>query len=1695
MEERGVMLMKSLTYLPFFLLLASLSASTAPGASDDSAQSHLALAFPANPSAEDISRARVFDESLVPVGGVPGATENTALARALVEYSRRATVDDFSSLTEFLQRHPRSAWKAALLTCLGLEYYKAAYYSRSLEAWCEAWALGQNATNLQGKFLADRAVCELAGLYSRLGHMNDLEALLKSVEQRVFIGGATERISLAREALWMMQNKPGVSFRCGPLALQRILLSDQSLLASAATNAMMAIFNSASTQQGFSLPQVAELSKQIGLNYQMAYREKTGDFAVPSVVHWKAGHYAAMVERDGDRYLLEDPTFANSVWATKRALEAETSGYFLIPAGRLPSGWRKVNAKEGAAIWGKGVTSGNDPDNYTCNDLQTGSCGGSDCGMGMPVSSVHMMLANLQIRDTPVGYTPPFGPAVPFTLRYNHRDYLYVSQPGGISVSINFGPRWSYDWNGRIRDNPNNPRADVKYFVGGGGALTFTGFDPITQTFAPQQYEHTQLKRIGTNTFTSTYEMLLPDGSKRIFGRRIGASYIDVLLTQVVDPAGNAVTLTYSDTDNRLLAIIDALGQVTTISYDDPQNSYLISKVTDPFGRFATFEYTTFNILCGPDPDHPMVCPIHILSKITDVVGLVSRFEYIQDSMQRMITPYGTNSFTFGNGPETNRTMRFVETQYADGSRDRVEFNQSDQLGIPSQEPNSAVPQNMAVFNTFLYARNTYYWDRNACATAYGDYGKARIYHWLHAANISTTSGILESVKKPLERRVWFDYDGQGISIVGRTDKPTHIGRVLDDGTTQLYTYFYNTFGKVTNYVDPLGRRLSFIYDTNGIDLVEIRQTRAGNNERLFKAAYNPQHRPLSTVDAAGQTNVYTYNSRGQLLTRTNPRNETTTYTYDSEGYLVTVDGPLPGTNDLVSATYDAFGRLRTTTDVSGYTRTNSYDALNRLSQVVYPDSTFTRYTYNRLDLVSVLDRAGRETRFEYDNVGQLSKVTDPLGRETLLSWCRCGALRTLIDPMGRATEWQSDIQGRVIAKQYSDGSKISYLYENSISRLRQVIDEKQQVKQYAYNRDNTIKSVAYANGGVPTSGVNYTYDPDYARVISMVDALGTTLYSYNPITLTATLGAGRLASVDGPLPNDTIAFSYDELGRRVSTAINGVSSITSYDAAGRVAAKTNALGGFTYHFDGASGRLLSRLLPNAQIEERSYGNNIKDRVLERIKHRAGATPISEFAYGHDNPARRITTWSQQAGNESPLVHSFGYDDVDQLLSANVTRAGAPVTTFAYTYDPNGNRLTENTGPTNYAATYNVLNQLSTGTAAGTSRSNEWDAADRLVAVTDGSRRTEFTYDGQGRRVAIRQLLSGSDVSYRRFVWCGLRLCEERDATGAVVKRFFPQGVKIEAGTNAGSYFYTRDHLGSIRELTDSSSNVRARYVYDPYGRRAKLAGDVEADFGFAGMFWSPEVKLSLTHFRAYDAELGRWISRDPLPIAEVRQGPNLYAYVRNDPVNRVDPLGLCDDTVTCTCLRDPHVCAAIEMTEGAAGGGAAGGGGAGGGTAIAGAGAAAGGVLAAGEGPPPMGPRPLTPLSCPRSPIAVEPIVSPRALTAAESSPGLSEGGPAPRPSNYTGPSSYAPTEFEPPPLAETQHAPEGWKMGNGEYTAWRWLEDELRDLHSSPGYGLLTPEHTQELVLGVIERFDQMLELARARVQIEEWLSGLDL
>jgi RHS repeat-associated protein len=200
-------------------------------------------------------------------------------------------------------------------------------------------------------------------------------------------------------------------------------------------------------------------------------------------------------------------------------------------------------------------------------------------------------------------------------------------------------------------------------------------------------------------------------------------------------------------------------------------------------------------------------------------------------------------------------------------------------------------------------------------------------------------------------------------------------------------------------------------------------------------------------------------------------------------------------------------------------------------------------------------------------------------------------------------------------------------------------------------------------------------------------------------------------------------------------------------------------------------------------------------------------------------------------------------------------------------------------------------NETSVVTATSTN-TYQWDAVNRLVQITQLSTNSpqltsQFAYDGLGRRVQIIEETNGVAYVTNKFVWNGQTLAEQRDLTGGTVtKRFFGQGEQI-SGTN---YYFNRDHLGSVREMTDSAGTIHARYDYDPYGRRTKISGDLDADFAFTGFYYHSVSGLYLTIYREYSADLGRWLSRDPSGEAS---GLNLYVYCGNNPINGIDLLGL----------------------------------------------------------------------------------------------------------------------------------------------------------------------------------------------------------
>jgi RHS repeat-associated protein len=883
----------------------------------------------------------------------------------------------------------------------------------------------------------------------------------------------------------------------------------------------------------------------------------------------------------------------------------------------------------------------------------------------MPVASIHMLLISIRLNDVPVGYQPAVGPGVFFDVTYSQRD---SNQPQVFSYS-NLGSKWSFDWLSFIQDDPSNPAAAVTVFHRKGGRETSTSFDPLTQSYAPTIRKQAVVVR--TSSSPITYERRLPDGSVEVLSQPDGALTFPrrVFLTAIKDQSGNALTFTW-DANLRIVAATDALGQVTTISYEhaDPLK---ITTVTDPFGRFARFEYDSSGRLY----------------RITDVLGLTSSMTYgASDIVKALTTPYGTTSFTAGE----SGLVRWAEMTDPVGGKQRVHYGGY----VTSSEPSNLVPTGMLTNNGNINHHNTLYWDTRAMAVAPGDPASAIDYNWaLVQSGAYQAASVPLSVKRPLESRVWYNYQGGSSNREGTVRKPVAIGRVLGDGASQVTRYEYNSRGHVMKQIDPLGRETLYEYDATGLDVLRIKQKNGPGYQLLEERTYNSQGLPLTITDAAGQTTAYTYDAQGQVQTVTNAKSETTTYGYTNDR-LTSITGPVSGST--TTFTYDAHGRVRTRTEPDGYGVTVDYDAFDRPTRTTYPDGTYEETTYRFLDPMLRRDRLGRITRYTYDAARRLTAVQDPLGRIVTQEWCSCGSLDALVDANGNRTSWERDVEGRMTREVRANGAATLYTYESRTSRLKTVTDPKQQVTTYTYALDDQLTGMAFTNAQIATPSVSFTYDAVFGRLATMVDGTGTTTYGYHPITTPGTLGATQLASVDGPLSNDTITYTYDQLSRVTTRAINGVSVTWTFDGLGRVTSEANVLGTFTYTYDGPTDRVATVTYPNGQTSAYAYFSNGGDRRLQTIHHRyPNSDTLSKFDYTYD-AAGNILTWRQQA-DTSAVLWEYGYDRADQLLTAvkkSTDPTPAILTRYGYAYDPAGNRLVEQIDEAMAGATYNNVNEL-----------------------------------------------------------------------------------------------------------------------------------------------------------------------------------------------------------------------------------------------------------------------------------------------------------------------------------------------------------------------------------------------------------------
>ncbi len=379
-----------------------------------------------------------------------------------------------------------------------------------------------------------------------------------------------------------------------------------------------------------------------------------------------------------------------------------------------------------------------------------------------------------------------------------------------------------------------------------------------------------------------------------------------------------------------------------------------------------------------------------------------------------------------------------------------------------------------------------------------------------------------------------------------------------------------------------------------------------------------------------------------------------------------------------------------------------------------------------------------------------------------------------------------------------------------------------------------------------------------------------------------------------GPVTG-SVSFAYDNNFRPTSQTVDGDSIALQYDADSLL----TQVGTLTLTNDAQTGLLLGGTLGNV-ADTWSYNG-----FAEPNTHNATANSASLYdaQYTRDALGRIVVVTEIISGITN--VTTYAYDLVGQIT--NVTQNAAVIAD--YTYDSNNNRLTTTDTGGTLAGTYDNqdrLTQYGTVTFAYT-------ANGELQTKTDGAQVTSYQYDPLGNLTDVT-LPAGTQIQYlidglsRRigkkingtlvqgFLYDGqLDVVAELDGTGSVVSRFVygsrdnvPEYM-IKGGT---TYRFITDHLGSVRLVVNTTTGqIAQRMDYDTFGQVLADTAPGFQPFGFAGGLYDRDTQLVRFGARDYDPETGRWTAKDPILFGG-RQA-NLYAYVRNDPVNFTDPTGL----------------------------------------------------------------------------------------------------------------------------------------------------------------------------------------------------------
>ncbi len=242
-----------------------------------------------------------------------------------------------------------------------------------------------------------------------------------------------------------------------------------------------------------------------------------------------------------------------------------------------------------------------------------------------------------------------------------------------------------------------------------------------------------------------------------------------------------------------------------------------------------------------------------------------------------------------------------------------------------------------------------------------------------------------------------------------------------------------------------------------------------------------------------------------------------------------------------------------------------------------------------------------------------------------------------------------------------------------------------------------------------------------------------------------------------------------------------------------------------------------------------------------------------------------------------------------------------------------GNRTNVSEDGVNKSYVPNNLNQYTTahGIGATNGTSHQISAYDGtsynyigdtyLAKATAGNNSYTLFYDALGRCVQRTSVTNGGTAVTSYYLFEGEHWIMEYDSGGTNISNvlygrgvdeLISRGVQVNGVNQA--WFYFPDRNGNISVVTNGTTEVLESYRYDAFGLPTitpGAGGAIGNRFLFTGREWNPAFGFYEYRARAYNPKIGRFMSEDPTGFEAGDY--NLYRYVSNDPLDRVDPMGL----------------------------------------------------------------------------------------------------------------------------------------------------------------------------------------------------------